>query len=77
MRLWRPEGKRVEIEAIETALVDLPARFNLSCIAADPWQAAYLIERLHKRGLPTVPIDFTGSNLRSMATAVLEAFGER
>ena len=77
LQVWTPptHGK-VDIEQIEETIVKLDSRFHLQ-IGADPWQAAYLIERLRKRNVLIVPVDFTGSNLKSMASSTLEAFRER
>jgi phage terminase large subunit-like protein len=79
LHLALPGGKggRVSIDEIETAIIGLNAMLPLSCVAADPWQAALLIERLNKQGVPTEPVDFTGSNLKSMAMATLDAFTQR
>ncbi len=76
LHVWTPpsEGK-VSIEEIENTIADLDRRFQLQ-VGADPWQAAYLIERLQKRGVPIEPVDFTATNLKSMCTATLEAFSE-
>lgn len=75
---WRPEaGHPVKIEAVEEAVVELHARLNLAVVAFDPWQAQYLAERLHKRGIRTVAVDFTSANLKAMASETLEAFRER
>jgi len=76
LRVWTPPARgKVDIEEIEETIADLDGRFRLQ-VGADPWQAAYLIERLRKQGVPIEPVDFTGSNLKSMCTATLEAFSE-
>jgi len=76
LHVWTPPSRgKVDIEAIEETIVDLDHSFRLQ-VGADPWQAAYLIERLRKRGVLIEPVDFTGSNLKSMCSAVLEAFSE-
>jgi phage terminase large subunit-like protein len=80
MHLWHPPGGRgckVQLEPIEAAVLKLHAQFGLQCVALDPWQAAYLAERLCKQGLTVESVDFVAGNLKSMATAVLESFGER
>jgi len=74
--VWSPPSKdRVEIEAVEETIAELHERFQFQ-VGADPWQAAYLIERLRKRGVPIEPVDFVANNLKSMCTATLEAFTE-
>lgn len=78
VRLWRPAGGlKVDISEIERALIELHRRFKLAAVGVDPWQAAYLMERLNKLGVPTLSVDFTPANLRAMATEVCEAFSER
>lgn len=44
--------------------------------AVDPWQAAMLCERLDEKGVPVRQVSFTGGNLQTMASAVLESFNE-
>ncbi len=76
LRVWSPpKNGKVDIEEIEETIVELDRRFQLQ-IGADPWQAAYLIERLQKQNIPIEPVDFTGNNLKSMCSATLEAFSE-
>ncbi len=76
MEVWQPPAKgKVDIEAVEDKIVQLDRVFGMP-VACDPWQCAYLIERLKKQGLRVEAMDFTGNNLKSMCSAVLEAFGE-
>ncbi len=79
VHLWRPRGSgsRIEIEPIEAAILDLHARFRLECVGLDPYQAAYLAERLRDKGVPVEHVDFTGPNLKAMASVVSEAFSQR
>lgn len=75
--VWRPGGGRqVSLEEIEEAIVAAHRRFGLT-VGADPYQAAYLIQRLQKQGVPIGSVDFTPANLKGMATTTLEAFSER
>ncbi len=74
LHVWAPPTKgKVDIEEIERTIADLDRRFRLQ-VGADPWQAAYLIERLQKRGVRIESADFTSGNLRSMCSATLGAF---
>jgi phage terminase large subunit-like protein len=76
--VWNPADAlngKVDIEEIEETIWELDRRFKLQ-VGADPWQAAYLIERLQKRGVPIEPVNFSGQNLTSMCSATLEAFNE-
>jgi hypothetical protein len=66
----------VDVEGIEAAIVKASERFDGLRVGADPWQAAYLVERLRKRGVSIEPVDFLANNLRSMCSATLEAFSE-
>ena len=75
LELWRPDKGKVDIEDIEKTIIALDRLFRLR-IGADPWQAAYLIERLQKQGIDIEPVDFVGKNLKSMCSATLEAFSE-
>jgi phage terminase large subunit-like protein len=78
LHVWDPQDSatgKVDIEEIESTIAALDRTFNLH-VGCDPWQAAYLIERLNKRGVPIEPVDFIGQNLKSMCSAVLESFSE-
>lgn len=77
VRIWRPEGRKVEIEPIENEIVAMHEAFGLSAVSYDPWQAEYLAERLAKRSLTTDPVMFVPQNLQSMAQATMEAYGNR
>ncbi|MDY0167438.1 MAG: terminase large subunit [Thermoguttaceae bacterium] len=76
--LWRAgaDGRRIAIGAVERAILSLHAVFGLDAVAVDPWQGIQLVERLHSQGVPAHVVDFTGPNLKYMATAVLGAFSE-
>jgi phage terminase large subunit-like protein len=77
VRLWRPRGNKVSLEEVERAILHVHARYNLACLAFDPWQAQYLGERLTNQGVPVEAVDPTPSNLKAQATVLLEAFSER
>ncbi len=78
VQVWEPHnGNRIELSAVEAAIIELHERFGLSALAADPFQAALMIERLQKRGLPVFMLDQVGSTLQAQATAVLDGFRER
>ncbi len=78
VEVWEPSnGVRVELTAVEAAIIATHERFGLSALAADPFQAALMIERLQKRGLPVYMLDQTGITLQAQASAVLDAFKER
>lgn len=78
LNVWRPTDSatgKVKIEEIESMIVALSQRFRLR-IGVDPWQAAYLVQRLQDRDAQIEPINFTADNLKSMCSATLEAFSE-
>jgi phage terminase large subunit-like protein len=78
LQAWRPEvGHPVKVEDVEKEVIELHQRLGLAAVAFDPWQAQYLAERLRKRGIRTVEVDFTTANLKAMASETLEAFRER
>lgn len=77
-RVFQPRGaQKVELSAVEAALVELHRIFRLAAVAVDPWQAQLLIERLQRAGIPAYPVPFVSENLRAMAQATLDAFNER
>jgi hypothetical protein len=77
LHVWQPpKGGKVSLEEIEKTFLDLHARFSCP-LALDPWQGAYLFERMTKAGIRCESTDPTPVNLRGMATATLEAFSER
>lgn len=77
VELWRPGAGRVSIDEIWNRIKELDSIFRLVSLGVDPWQAAYLIERLQAAGIFADEVTFTGDALKSMATATLEAFSER
>ena len=78
VRFWKPEkGRRVKLEDVEKAILELSQALRISVVGFDPHEAQYLTERLQNAGIATEEVSFTGGSLRSMCTAVLEAFGER
>lgn len=78
VNVWRPgPGRKVELEAVEQAIIEAHRRFNLACVGYDPWQAEYLAQRLTKLRVPTEAVQFVPQNLQSMAQTTLETFNER
>jgi phage terminase large subunit-like protein len=75
---WKPErGERVSLEAVEARILDVHSRYRLSGLAADPWQAEMLIQRLQRQRVPIEGVPFTPSSLAAMATSTIEAFTDR
>jgi len=78
VRIWKPPaGGRVSLEDVEREIAVLAERFNLASIGLDPHQAAQMIERLGRRGLPARAAHQVPGTLQEQATAVLAAFRER
>jgi len=78
VQLWKPQpGSRVSIEAVEAVVLKLCEIFRPLAVAVDPWQAAQLIERLQRTGVPARPTAFTPANLQAMASELLAAFRDR
>lgn len=78
VNVWRPgPGRKVELEAVEQAIIEAHRKYNLACVGYDPWQAEYLSQRLTKLCIPTEAVQFVPQNLQSMAQTTLETFNER
>jgi hypothetical protein len=78
VQVWRPTGgQKIDLSAVEEACVQANARYGLSSLCADPWQAEMLLQRLASRGVPAEGVPFVPAVLQTMATIVLEAFTER
>lgn len=91
-RLWRPiGGKKINLIEVERHILGLDAKYGLEFVAADPWQAEHMMQRLevdsgHRRrnqrrlynAQPWVrSIPPTAANLRQQATLVIESFQDR
>lgn len=72
-----PKGGKVDLPAIETAILTLHNRFNFVRVFADSWQAEMLCQRLRSAGLPVEGIAMTSATLQGMASALLEALSSR
>lgn len=74
---WKPTaGKRVRVADVEKTIERMHSRYQLSEVCVDPWNAAMLVQRLDEKGVPIREVPFSGGNLRTMASALLEAFAE-
>ncbi|MCA9248391.1 MAG: terminase [Planctomycetales bacterium] len=75
---WRP-GPDGEVDLLEVQQAVLAAhqRFHLVKVLFDPYQAELMAQQLRRYGLNMQPVNFVGSNLHRMATAMLEAFEGR
>jgi len=77
VRVWKPEGGKVDLDRIERTIIAAHKRFGLARVAIDPWQAEHLGQRLERAGVPVEMTPFTSTALQGMATAMIEAFGDR
>lgn len=73
---WKPEDHNGEVDVAEIEHYVLAAHemYNFAAVAYDPWQAAYLAQRLSAEGLPMCECQFTPANKDLMARSLLGAF---
>ena len=75
---WRPsKGKRISLEAIGAAVIEMHKTYRFHRVAVDPWQANLLVELLKKCGVPITEQPQTGGNLVKQCGALLEAIQTR
>lgn len=78
VHIWKPQrGQKVDLDQIERTCLDVHQRYKLAALAADPWQAELLVQRLQRAEVPAEGTTFTHGNLQAMATATIEAFREQ
>jgi hypothetical protein len=74
---WTPTpGRRIQISDIEQAIIAAHAKYNLSQVAIDSWNASLLVERLGAAGVSVAEVPATAANLRQMADALLNHLAE-
>lgn len=77
LKVWKAsKGGKVSLSAVEDAVASAAGAFRLACVGFDPWQAVLLAENLRGRGIRCEQVDFVPANLKGMAAATLDAFGE-
>lgn len=76
VRTWKPAGGKVDLTAVEREIVRINKQLPLSGLAADPWQAELMTQRLQQAGVPVEGVNFSGPNLQAMATATMDVFRE-
>jgi hypothetical protein len=76
---WAPDPNtgKVDLEAVEAAVAAAHRRFHLASTGYDPFQAELMAQRLTRRGVPMREVTFTGANLNTMASVLLEVFRSR
>lgn len=78
LAIWKPSrGQPVDLDAVETAVIDQCKQFNCAAVCVDPSQAEGIIQRGAKQGLPIFGVPFSGRDrMQGMANAVMEAFSQ-
>lgn len=75
---WAPGANgMVDLVAVRGAVQEAAVRFDLACVAFDPYQAALMAQELQAVGVPMLEVTFYGRTLNRMATAIIEAFRSR
>jgi hypothetical protein len=67
----------VDLMRIEETCAAMHARYDLRMLAADPFQAALMLQRLKSRQVPCQDYHFVGRNLDTMASTLLDVFRSR
>jgi hypothetical protein len=76
--MWRaPKGGRVDLRAVEEAVLEAHRTFGLACLGVDPWQAELMARRLAAAGVPVELVPFVPANVTAMCQALLDALSER
>lgn len=78
-RIWTPSpGDPVDIEAtVETALLDMYNRYNVSAIVYDPQHLLATMQRLQRKGLPTRAFEQTIGNMTAASQLLYEVLKNR
>lgn len=76
LQTWAPGiGGKVDLAAVEQAIIDAHSKFGLQAVAYDPWQAEFMAQKLAKAGLRMIEVPFSSAaNLDSMARTLIEVF---
>ena len=76
---WAPSRvtKQVDLEEVERAVLNANQRFHFGSCGFDPYQAALMAQRLSRRNVHMSEVVFSGKNLDSMASTLLDVFRSR
>lgn len=76
---WKPcpTTHRVNLITVEREVLEANKRFGLSVVGYDPYQAALLAQRLELQLVKMQEVTFTGNNLNTMASTLLDVFRSR
>lgn len=78
VHLWKPTpGRPVSFEAVEASVIAAHREYKLAWLWVDPWNAAQMLERFGKAGVPSGKLDFVAANLQRMATETMNCFRDR
>jgi hypothetical protein len=69
-----PRGGKVDLPAIEEAVLAASKRFRRPAIYYDQWQAELMAQRCKARGVRVTEVSFQGKAAQSMATELIESF---
>lgn len=72
-----PETGKVNLMAVERAVLDAHQRFNMKTCGYDPHQAALMAQRLELQLVRLKEVPFTGAALNLMASTLLDVFRSR
>jgi len=76
---WAPDPKtgKVDLMAVECALLRMNERYGFTVVGFDPFQAALMAQRAERQGVKMREVPFTGKALDEMATTLLDVFRSR
>jgi phage terminase large subunit-like protein len=76
---WSPDPAtgKVNLMAVERAVVHAHEQFGLTTCGYDPHQCALLAQRCEQSGVPMKEMTFVGANLNLMAATLLDVFRSR
>ncbi len=72
-----PETGKVNLMAVERAVLEAHQRFNMKTCGYDPYQAALMAQRLELQRVRLKEVPFTGTALNLMASTLLDVFRSR
>lgn len=72
---WKPpRGGRIELDAVQQAVIDADQIYQFAGVFFDPTQAEHMAQTLEKLGLPMIPVPPNGKNNDLMAQEVMQHF---
>ncbi len=78
VRAWTPTpGVKVDLVAVEDALLDMNRRWRKPLFAYDPFQAALMAQRLKRKGCRLMETPFVGKSMTAMASELVESFSSQ